>query len=191
MFKKIQYNSPVSLTFALASLGVLILGEISGGYLTRLLFCVYSSPLSDPLTYIRVFTHVLGHADYQHYISNMLLLLVLGPQLEERYGSKQLLWAIVVTAVVSGLLQLVLFSGTGLLGASGVVFMMISMASLGGMKKGGVPLTLIFVAVFYIGGEIAAGLSSPDNISQMAHIAGGVCGAVAGYYIRQGKGRRS
>ena len=66
MFKRIQYNSPVSLTFALASLGVLLLGEISGGYITRLLFCVYSSPLSDPLTYIRVFTHVLGHADYQH-----------------------------------------------------------------------------------------------------------------------------
>jgi len=148
---------------------------------------VYSSPLTDPLTYLRVFTHVLGHADYQHYLSNMLLLLVIGPQLEERYGSKPLLSAIAVTALISGLGQMIFCRGIGLLGASGVVFMMISMASLGGMKKGKIPLTLIFVAVFYIGGEIVSGLSSGDDISQMAHIVGGICGAAAGLGLRRKK----
>ena len=187
MFKKIQYNSPVALTFALVSFATLVLGYFTNGHTTDLLFCVYTSSLLDPLTYIRVFAHVLGHSSLEHYLSNMLLLLVLGPQLEERYGSKNLLGAIAVTAFVSGVLQMVFFPGIGLLGASGVVFMMISMASLGGMKEGRIPLTLIFVLIFYLGGELLSGVSAADNISQMAHIVGGICGAIAGYALRTGK----
>ena len=45
----IQYNSPVVLTFSLLSLGALLLGELTGGASTGLLFCVYRSPLTDPL----------------------------------------------------------------------------------------------------------------------------------------------
>ena len=35
----------------------------------------------DPLTYVRFFTHVLGHSGYSHYMGNMLLLLLVGPGL--------------------------------------------------------------------------------------------------------------
>ena len=63
---RIQYNSPVVLTFFLLSLGALALGEFTGERTTWLLFTVYRSPLTDPLTYLRMFTHVLGHADYTH-----------------------------------------------------------------------------------------------------------------------------
>ena len=84
----IQYNSPVVLTFALLSLGALALGWATGGWTTLHLFCVYRSPLSDPLTYVRLVGHVLGHSGYAHYLSNMMLLLVVGPPLEEKYGSR-------------------------------------------------------------------------------------------------------
>jgi membrane associated rhomboid family serine protease len=182
-FKRLQYNSPVVLSFALFSLAALLLGKLTGGLTNTMLFSVYRSSLADPLTYLRFILHVLGHINYTHYINNMLLLLIIGPSLEEKYGSRALLSAIITTAFISGLAQWVLFPGTAILGASGIVFMMIVMSSLAGMKSGRLPLTLIFVVVFYLGGEVIDGLLIKDNISQFAHIIGGVCGAFIGFKL--------
>ena len=187
LLKKLQYNSPVVLTFSLLSFIVLIFGIITGGKSTSLLFCVYRSSLLDPLTYVRFFTHVLGHSSYSHYIGNILLILVAGPPLEEKYGSATLVMAIVFTAFVSGLVQFILFPNTALLGASGIVFMMIVMLSFSGMKAGKIPITLILVFVFYLGGEIVDGLSAKDNISQLTHIVGGICGAIMGFALAKRK----
>ena len=184
IFKRIQYNAPVVLTFAGVSLVALILNVVTGGVSNALLFSVYRSSLLNPLTYLRMFLHVLGHSGYTHYMNNMLMILVVGPPLEERYGSGPLLRAIVITAGLSGLLQMLLFPGTALLGASGIVFMMIVMSSLSGMQDGRIPLTLILVLVFYLGGEVVNGLLQQDNISQLTHIIGGLCGAVIGYRLR-------
>ena len=180
-----QYNAPVTLTFALIAFLVLVLGNFTGGATTVKYFSVYRSSLLDPLTYLRFFTHVLGHSSLSHYAGNITLMLVLGPTLEERYGSFTLLWAILITAFIAGLVQWIFFPGTALLGASGIVFMMIIMASLGGMQGGGIPLTLVFVFLIYVGGEVYDGLVLRDNISQLTHIVGGVCGAVLGICIRR------
>ena len=107
------------LTFFLLSLLVLFLDQWTGGWSTMHLFCVYRSSLKDPLFYIRLFGHVLGHASWDHFLNNMLLLLVVGPPMEEKYGSKPLLCGMVFTALVTGVLQCVLFPRSGLLGASG------------------------------------------------------------------------
>ncbi len=180
---RIQYNSPVVLTFSALALLALILNHLTGGWTTTHLFCVYRAPFTDPLTYVRFFTHVLGHTGYEHYIGNILLILVIGPSLEEKYGSWPLLRAILITAFLSGLVQFSFFPGTALLGASGIVFMMIVMSSLSGMRGGAIPLTLIFVMVFYIGGEVVNAITQTDNISQLTHIIGGVCGAIIGFSL--------
>ena len=183
----IRFNSPVVLCFALLSLLALLLGDVTGGAATTRFFCVYRSSLADPLTYLRLFMHVLGHAGYSHYMGNMLLLLLVGPPLEEKYGSRSLFWAIFLTALVSGLVQWLFFPGTALFGASGIVFMMIVMSSLAGMKDGYIPITLILVLVLYLGGEMVDGLKNTDNISQLTHIVGGVCGMVFGFTLRSRK----
>ena len=183
MLKKLNYNSPVMLTFALVSLAVLILNYITGGWTNAHLFSVYRAPLSDLLMYPRLFVHVLGHIDYQHYIGNMLLLLVIGPPLEEKYGARSMLFAFLVTAFVCGVVQWIFFPGNALLGASGLVFMMIVLSSLSGMRRDSIPVTLIFVLVFYLGKEIIDGLFTADNISQLTHIIGGACGAVLGLVV--------
>ena len=90
---ELQYNSPVILTFFLLSLLVLFLDQWTDGWTTMHLFCVYRSSLKDPLFYIRLFGHVLGHASWDHFLNNMLLLLVIGPPMEEKYGSGPLLKA--------------------------------------------------------------------------------------------------
>ena len=99
----ILYNSPVILTFALLSLLALGLGQLTDGWTTQNLFCVYRSSLTDWLTYPRFFLHVLGHPDFAAYCSNIVMLLVVGPTAEERFGGKRILLAIALTALVTGL----------------------------------------------------------------------------------------
>ncbi len=181
---KLQYNSPVILTFAIISFAVLMLNTFTGGASNRLLFSVYRSSLANPFTYPRFFLHVLGHSSFSHYMSNIMVMLVAGPALEERYGSRNMFWAIFVTAFVTGMIQWLFFPGTALLGASGIVFMMIVMMSLSGMNSGCIPITLILVLVLYIGGEIIDGFTLKDNVSQLTHVVGGLCGACLGITMR-------
>ena len=184
---RIQYNAPVVLTFALIALGALGLDLLTGGWSTLHLFSVYRAPLTDPLTYVRMVGHVLGHSGYAHYLGNMMLLLVVGPPLEEKYGSGRLLVCILITALVSGLVQFIFVPGVALLGASGIVFMMIVLSSLAGMRDGAIPLTLILVVVLYLGGEVASAVTVQDNVSQLTHIVGGLCGAVLGFSMSRSR----
>lgn len=186
---KISYNAPVSLTFALLALLALVLGNVTDGWTTANLFSVYRCSLADPLAWFRFFGHVLGHSGYAHYIGNIVLILVLGPNLEDRFGSWNVLWAILFTALVSGVIQFAFFPGTALLGASGIVFMMILLSSFGGVRNGVIPTTLILVAVFYLGGELWDAIFVDDNVSQLTHIVGGLCGTFLGFAL-SGKKRR-
>ncbi len=179
----IKYNSPVVLSFALISGLSLLLGILTKYQSTHLLFSVYRGSLFNPLFYIRLFTHVLGHADLSHYANNMLLFLLIGPMLEEKYGSKNLLIIILIVALVTGVIN-VIVSPYALLGASGVVFAFILLASITGNGEG-IPLTLIIVAILYLGEQVYQGFSSVDNVSQLTHIVGGITGTVIGMSIRK------
>ena len=176
----IRFNAPVVLLFALLSLLVLLLDGWTGGVSTTRFFCVYRSSLADPLTYVRFFGHVLGHASWDHFLNNMLLLLVIGPPMEEKYGSGPLLKGILLTALISGVLQCVLFPHTALLGASGIVFMLIMLASLSGFS-GGIPVTMLLVAALYLGQQVYDIIFAHDNVANFMHIVGGVCGTAFGY----------
>lgn len=182
--KKLQYNSPVILSFFLLSLFALALGYLTQDRSTALVFSVYRFSLKDILGYVRLFGHVLGHAGWEHFLGNMLLLLVVGPPLEEKYGSRALLAGIALTALLTGVLHCLLFGRVALLGASGVVFMLIMLSSLAGAREGQIPLTLILVAVLYLGQEVFAAVFVEDNVANLMHIAGGIIGAVYGFYLR-------
>ena len=182
---KFQYNSPVILTFTALSLVALILNIATGGWSNRTLFSVYRASLLSPLTWLRLFTHTLGHSGYQHFIGNMLLFLVVGPPMEEKYGSKRILIAILITAAVTGIVQMLFFPAHALLGASGIVFMLIVLSSLSGMRSGEIPLILIIVVVLYIGKEVIDMITVKDNVSQLGHILGGLCGGIFGFAFQK------
>jgi membrane associated rhomboid family serine protease len=99
--------------------------------------------------------------------------------LEENYGSSSLLTMIVITALVTGVLN-VLFFRSPLMGASGVVFMMILLSSFTNFSHGEIPLTFILVLILYMGVQLFSSFGS-DNVSQFAHIAGGLCGSFFGF----------
>ena len=177
---KISFSSPVILGFTLFSLVALLLAQVTGGGTNDLFFSVYRAPLTDPLTWVRFFGHVLGHAGWQHFIGNIMLILVIGPLLEEKYGSGEVLFVILITAFVTGLLNFALFPQVQLLGASGVAFALILLSSFVSVKEGEIPLTFLLVAVIYIGGEVINGIFIRDSVSNLSHIAGGAVGAVLG-----------
>ncbi|MDY6094719.1 MAG: rhomboid family intramembrane serine protease [Oscillospiraceae bacterium] len=183
----ILYNSPVILTFALLSLLALALGKLTGGWTTQNLFCVYRSPLTDLLTYPRFFLHVLGNPDFAACCTNIVIMLAVGPMAEERFGSKRLLFAIAVTALVTGLVLWFFFPNAALMGASGVVFMLIVLASFAGVRGGTIPLTLILVLALYLGGEIVQAVTGEAGLQQLTHIAGGVVGIIFGFWSSRGK----
>ena len=160
---KISYNAPVALTFILICFATMIIGYLTGGRSTQLLFMTYHSSLLNPLTYLRLFTHVLGHAGWSHFIGNASYILLLG------------------------LVNYVFFWNSGLCGASGVVFAFIVLASFTGFREGEIPLTFILVAVIFIGQQIYEGVVLSDNISNTAHIVGGLVGGVIGYLLNKKK----
>ncbi len=183
---RLQYNAPVILTYTLLALGALVLGIYTNGYTTAMFFSSHGGNLADPLFYLRLFGHVLGHASLDHYINNFLMILLIGPILEEKYGSAVMFVMIVMTALATSILNLVLF-GTGLLGASGVLFMLIVLASFANTQTGSIPITFILVAVLFIGREVVGSMILDDNISQGAHIVGGLCGAGFGFLTEKKK----
>ena len=180
---KISFNSPVVLWFSIISLAALIIGAITQGASTRLLFSVYRSSLANPLTYVRFIGHVFGHANWSHFIGNIMLLLVVGPMLEEKYGSSNILFVILATALVTGIVNFIFFPHVQLLGASGVVFAFILLSSFTSIREGTIPITFILVALIYIGGEIYDGVFVKDNVANLTHIIGGGVGSGLGYVM--------
>jgi rhomboid protease GluP len=177
---KIRYNAPVTLTFALVASVVLVLDQ---AIFPRILENYFLVPASmnpaDPLDYFRLFSHVIGHSSWAHLMGNFAFILLLGPILEEKYGSVSLFLMIAVTALVTGLIN-VLFLPTALLGASGVVFMMILLVSFTNIRQGEIPLTFILIVVLFLTQEVVTSLRS-DSIAQFAHIAGGIIGSMFGF----------
>lgn len=182
---KITFNAPITLGFVIICFIATLLGVISNGRITQTLFMTYHSLLTNPMTYLRFITHVFGHSGWSHFIGNASYLLLLGPMLEEKYGSKVLLEVMCITAVVTGLVNYIFFWNVGLCGASGVVFAFIILASFTGFKEGEIPLTFILVAIIFIGQQVYEGITVQDNISNMAHIVGGIVGAIVGYLLNK------
>lgn len=182
---KIKFNSPVVLSMVVISFIATLLNYLTAGASGRALFMTYHSAMLSPMTWIRSFTHIFGHADWSHLIGNMSYLLLLGPMLEEKYSSKTLLSVVAITAFGTSLVNYIFFPGVALCGASGVVFAFIVLSSFTDFKEGEVPLTFILVAVFFIGQQIWEGLTVKDNISNMAHIVGGIIGGAVGFELNK------
>ena len=188
---RLSFNAPAVLTFTALCVIAQLISMLTRGESNRVLFSVYRASLLDPLTWVRCFTHVLGHAGWDHLLGNVMYILILGPMIEEKYGTATTAFIMAATALVIGVINMVFFPGVMLLGASGIVFAFILIASITIREDNTIPVTFILVAVLYLGQQIWQGLFSQDNVSQMAHIVGGAVGAVLGFLLGRVKQKRS
>ncbi|MGX8705348.1 MAG: rhomboid family intramembrane serine protease [bacterium] len=165
--------------------GAQVLNIVTGGWANRALFSVYRASLLDPLTWVRCVGHVLGHADWNHLMNNMMYILILGPMLEEKYGSEDLMLVVLATAVVTGVVTMAFFPRVALLGASGVVFAFILLSSITATDGESIPVTFILVALIYLGQQVYEGVFVADNVSQLGHILGGAVGSALGFAMNR------
>ena len=180
---RIYLNAPITLGFVAICVIATGLDYLTKNASTILVFSTYGSSWLSPMTYVRLICHVFGHGGLDHLVNNMLYILLLGPMLEEKYHDR-LVTVILTVALVTGIIHNIIQPDVMLLGASGVVFAFILLASITG-KDSGIPVTLILVAVLWLGKEIYAGFTSADNVSQITHIIGGLSGAILGMLFKK------
>lgn len=191
---RIVYNSPVILTFTLAAAAVLVLDYLAGGWIIPAFFT--TGNLETRL--IGAVSHILGHVSWRHYYGNFIMILLIGPLLEEKYGSGKMTMMILVTAILTAGVNylfflapaLAPFGKNNLLGASGIVYMMFILGSFTNVRSGEIPATFILAFLIYIGAEVINSFT-PDSVSQLGHILGGVSGGVFGLLLSQKAGATS
>lgn len=181
---KVAYDAPVTLTFAILSILLFVINTfLMKGKLTALILAAPTMQggelpfvVSNPLSYLRMFLYVFGAADSSMLITNLIFILLLGPAMEERYGSIVIGIMIAVSAIFAGVLN-ACFCQKMLQGAISVVFMIIFLNAFLSLSKKKLPLSFIAVFILFILREILE--KNPNGIiGIIAGLAGGLCGSL-------------
>ncbi len=184
---KFDYNAPVILTYFFICLIILLIDKLCKGKFSATFFTTYKNDsLLNPLTYFKLISHSLGHADWDHLYSNFIKILLIGPLIEEKYGSINLLIAMILTSLIIGIVNK-LFGKGGILGASGVAYMLILLSSFVNMENGKIPITLTLIILFFVIDEVIKLFRrKKDGVSHLGHITGAICGAIFGILTLNG-----
>ncbi len=179
----LSYNSVVILSFFFISLAVYILNNITHGKSNRRIFSSERDHLLNPLTYIRLVTHIFGHENWENFMRNLMYILLIGPMIEEKYGSINLLVMLLITSLVIGLFNTI-FSNYSITGASGNVYMLIVLSSFSNISEGKVPITLVLILIFYIISEFTSRVFEGNKKTyHTGHLLGALCGIGFGFYF--------
>ena len=101
-----SFNSKVILGYFFICLIVLLLATITNKK-SDVLFSSGRSSLLNPRTYFNLVSHIFGHSSFEHLVSNFTVILLIGPILEEKYGSLLLLKMMLLCAVMIGIVNFI------------------------------------------------------------------------------------
>lgn len=181
-FDFFSYNSVVIISYFLICLTILILNNISKGKLNNFL-TIKKGSILNPMNYIRLITSGLCHKDWAHFRNNFIIILLIGPMLEEKYGSIELLEMLLITTTVTTVCHSLIHKSASI-GASDNVYMMVVLCSIVNIINGKIPITLVLIFLFYLADEIIKSLGkNKDNVAHDSHIIGAICGFIYGYFI--------
>lgn len=184
---KVSYDAPVTLTFVLISAIIFLLsfflakaGKADG------LEKIFTSPtaqtgalpfiVKQPLSYLRLLFYIFGSvADGALVLfTNLILIMLLGPAMEERYGSVIIGIMIFVSALFSGVLN-ACFCEASLVGSVPVVSMMIFLNAFMSFSKKKFPLSFAAVMILFVVLQVFSGAGA---VRIIICIAGGLCGSL-------------
>lgn len=152
----------------------------------------------SPADYLKIILYAFGHSDVQEFFANLAILLLLGPVLEERYGSKMIALMTGISTLVTGVLCVSL-SPISLSGSSQIVFMMIFLTFLTERNRRSIKISWLALLCVYIFLEISVNLESKvifekehsmaavfliKNTPILFYIIGGSAGGIFGLLVR-------
>lgn len=186
--RKLSLDTPVVVLYVVACVLLHILNITIAPGISRWLGVRDVFHPLNPLTYLRLMTHIFGHENMSHLRGNMTHILMVGPSAEEIFGSRNMVGIILAVAISSGFGH-VFFgpANTSQIGASGVVFALILLNSLVSAELGEIPIAFVMTATLWISDELWKLVFANDQIAHSAHLIGAMVGTAAGYYLQAGK----
>jgi len=176
-----DYNSKVILTFFFICLLFRVLDKI---FHVNKIMSAKRGHILNPFTYIRFITRIFVHRDWVHFSNNFFYILLLGPMIEEKYGSLNLIYMILITAFASSLIQVILERSESV-GCSDIVYMMIVLCSFVSITTGKIPITFVIIFFKFIADEIILTFhhKKNDNVGHISHVMGAICGFIFAYFV--------
>ena len=187
---KVAYDAPVTLTFVIVCAVIFLInlllaksGKAEG--LQKLLASPTAQSgslpfiVKSPVSYLRLLFYMFGAGDgaagsASVLFTNLILIMLLGPAMEERYGSVIIGIMIFVSALFSGVLN-ACFCDASLVGAVPVVSMMIFLNAFMSFSKKKFPLSFAAVMILFVVLQIFSGAGA---VRIIICIAGGLCGSL-------------
>lgn len=178
------YDSPVSLSFVILSVLILVLDltvlklKLNQSILLSPTSSAGAFPFafSDVKSIFRLFLYIFGGTDKTVFLTNCLLIILMGPEMEERYGSIIIGIMIFVAAFFAGVLN-ACFCKNPMSGCNSVVFMFILLDTILTFSKKRIKATSIAIIALFICREVFIG-NVNGAVGVMITIAGGLCGSL-------------
>ena len=192
---KFIFDSPVVLVFSVVSTVINITDLILKLNLSEKIFecpgakSVPAFDFKSALSYVKLVIYPFGGENSTSFFLNIGFILLLGPVLEERYGSIMLALMIFITSLVGGVLTACV-STFGISGCGGIVFMMIILSVLSVFVKRQLPVSWIFIFALYLAFSLFSGKKisgfmpfMQNNVPVFIQLASGICGSLFGFFV--------
>ena len=189
------FDSPVVLVFSVVSTVIFISDLILKLNLSEKIFecpgakSVPAFDFKSALSYVKLVIYPFGGENSTSFFLNIGFILLLGPVLEERYGSIMLALMIFITSLVGGVLTACV-STFGISGCGGIVFMMIILSVLSVFIKKQLPVSWIFIFALYLAFSLFSGKKisgfmpfMQNNVPVFIQLASGICGSLFGFFV--------
>lgn len=184
---KFNYDAPVTNTFVLGTIFIFVLNLlVKNTDLNSMFFmCPTSTSGTMPFSfskiadYFKLVLYVFGGTEKSVLFTNLLLIMLLSPQMEELYGSVSIGLMYVISAVFAGVLN-VFLGKAPVCGADSIIFMLIVLDVLACFKSKSINCSAIVVVVVFICVQVFR--KNPNGtVGIIIIIAGGICGSLLAF----------
>lgn len=188
---KFSYDAPVSQSFVLISLVIFILDFFVLNLKLNQNYLLTPTPvfsIRDPLVILRTIIYIFGETDKVYLFTNLLFIILIGPVMEERYGSVIIGIMFFVAAFVTGSMS-ACFCKVAYRGCSSVVFMLLLLNAMMFFTKKTISATSITMVVLFICREFF--IANPNGVvGTLIILAGGLAGSLFAF-IASPKARKT